>query len=85
MWSDRWAAAELGMIMGTASRLTPRTPCSKSLAVSSSYTAAGPSPTPHTTARYGVATTVVGGIVLGGIIGVGAGIAINVIRKVVDA
>lgn len=36
-------------------------------------------------ARYGVATTVVGGIVLGGLVGVAAGIAINVIRKIVDA
>jgi hypothetical protein len=36
-------------------------------------------------ARYGVGTTVVGGIVLGGLVGVAAGVAINVIRKVVNS
>lgn len=36
-------------------------------------------------ARYGMATTVVGGIVVGGLVGVAAGVAANVVRKVVDA
>lgn len=39
----------------------------------------------HAEARYGLGTTVVGGIVVGGLVGVAAGVAVNVIRKVVDA